>query len=150
MLKSSHFATLSSETDPVKLLLIFSLRPMANYRSRYEMMSVDYENLVDADQINFVKLGGMPPEDVEEFVCNLLGPNVEEISENLFRFLEERAIGNPFIASEMVNALESKRGALTYERVDKEGKDDSTVNIPQVSRRGSVAFLSRGSVSGGE
>ena len=97
-----------------RLLLIFSLRPMSHYRSRYEAVSPDYEALVEADHLTFLKLGGMPPEEIEDIVCRKLGSKVDSISPELFQFVEERAVGNPFVAVELINTLRGVRGALEY------------------------------------
>ena len=113
-----------------RLLLIFSMRPMRHYRSRYETVSPDYEDLTEADHVNFLKLGGMPPEEVEDLICEKLGSNVMQISQDLFQFLEERAIGNPSIAVEIVNALQSMREALVYSPIDDhEGSDEEEEGV---------------------
>ena len=57
------------------------------------------------DAVKFLKIDGLPPEDIEEFICSKLGPNVDSISDSLFKLLEERAMGNPFVAIELLNAL---------------------------------------------
>ena len=119
----SSYSKLKEKGGEGKLLLIFSMRPMNHYRSRYESVSPDYDDLVDADNVSFLKLGGMPPEEVEDLICEKLGTNVRQISQDLFQFLEERAIGNPFIAVEIVNALQSMRDALVYTPIS-DGLDD--------------------------
>ncbi|GMH65121.1 hypothetical protein TrRE_jg11242, partial [Triparma retinervis] len=116
---------MKEKSEEGRLLLIFSMRPMSHYRSRYETVSPDYEDLTEADHVSFLKLGGMPPEEVEDLICKKLGSNVRQISQDLFQFLEERAIGNPSIAVEIVNALQSMREALVYSPIgDHEGSDE--------------------------
>ena len=131
-----------SSSNPVKLLLIFSLRPVVNYRSRYETISPDYEALVETDHIMFLKLDGMPPEEAEDFICSKLGSNVESISDDLFQLLEERAMGNPFVAMELISALQTTEGALVYEHVSgKNATADDDEAEDEGSGRGSFMGL---------
>jgi hypothetical protein len=88
--------------------------------------------------LTFLKLDGMPPEEAEEFICKKLGSNVESISDNLFQLLEERAMGNPFVAMELISGLQTTEGALVYEHFKKAGSsevgDDDDASGAETSR----------------
>jgi len=111
----------NEELPKLKLMIVFATRPIANYLCRYSVVSDHYHNLVSIPCVKFLKLDGLPPEEIEEFICSMLGPNVDCVSDSLFKMLEERAMGNPFVAIELINALVEKK-LLAYKTINSEGE----------------------------
>jgi hypothetical protein len=65
----------------------------------------DKQALCTADHTEFLKLDGLPPEEVEELVVHEFGPNVASISDDLFKMIEILCLGNPFMIIELTAHL---------------------------------------------
>ena len=60
------------ESDPLPLMLVLATRPLKNYMHHADVPK-EYMQLCEASTMVFVKLPGLPQEQVEELVCDLLG-----------------------------------------------------------------------------
>lgn len=57
--------------------------------------------------MHFLKIEGVPPEEVEELVSEKLGTNVVDIGDSLFGLVEDLCTGNPLMISELVSHLKA-------------------------------------------
>ena len=65
-------AHVSTQPSPLPLMLVLATRPLKNYMHHADVPE-EYVQLCEASTMVFVKLPGLPQEQVEELVCDLLG-----------------------------------------------------------------------------
>lgn len=72
-----------------------------------EIACVSVKALTELPHVHFLKIEGVPPEEVEELVSEKLGTNVVDIGDSLFGLVEELCTGNPLMISELVSHLKA-------------------------------------------
>ncbi|CAM9218617.1 unnamed protein product [Chrysoparadoxa australica] len=117
-----EMATGGSTGVQAPIMMIFALRPLAHYRGMFASMPPDYRELCEVDSLVFLKLDGLPPEEVEDLVSEKLGANVVSISDSLFALVEEQCMGNPLIITELISHLKMMEPPkLRYVEIRSEG-----------------------------
>ena len=102
-----------------KLMVVVSFRPLVTHRSVFKGKSLPYEALSSSSSITFLKLDGLPPEEVEELLVNTLHGNIASISEDLYKLIEHKCMANPWMIKELLYSLQTARPpVLHYELVD--------------------------------
>jgi len=95
---SASWALLVDVQQKVRpILLAVNTRPLT------EPIPVQFKQLVDAPEVQFIKLEAMKLDDVESLVCQRLG--VKSIPPLIGRLIREKSEGNPFFAEELAYAL---------------------------------------------
>ena len=91
--------------DACPLLLVIATRPLRNYTDPFVLQVVPRSFGKICRAGDHMKLRGLKDDELEELVCDTLGPNVASISGRLRRLIETRAQGNPLMVKEEVLAL---------------------------------------------
>lgn len=61
--------------------------------------------LTEVEHVNFLKIEGAPPEEVEDLVAEKLGASVVAVGDTLFDLVEDLCTGNPLMITELVSHL---------------------------------------------
>lgn len=88
-----------------KIMFIISLRPMKTNRTAFRGVSQAYEALVKKSDILFLKLDGLPPEELEDLLLHLLGTNVVSFNDQILKLVEVKCMGNPWMIQQLIEAL---------------------------------------------
>lgn len=95
---SASWALLVDVQQKVRpLMLAVNTRPLA------EPVPVQFRQLLEAPETNFIRLEAMMLDDVEALVCQRLG--VKSVPPLIGRLIREKSEGNPFFAEELAYAL---------------------------------------------
>jgi class 3 adenylate cyclase/tetratricopeptide (TPR) repeat protein len=95
---SASWALLVDVQQKVRpILLALNTRPLP------DPVPVQYKQLLDAPEVQFIKLEAMMLDDVEALVCQRLG--VKSVPPLIGRLIREKSEGNPFFAEELAFAL---------------------------------------------
>src|SRR6185436_11723247 len=95
---SASWALLVDVQQKVRpILLALNTRPLS------DPIPVQFKQLVDAPETQFIKLDAMMLDDVESLVCQRLG--VKSVPPMIGRLIREKSEGNPFFAEELAYAL---------------------------------------------
>jgi class 3 adenylate cyclase len=105
--------TAGAAENPLPILLVFATRPLKNYMHHADIPK-EYDRLCDAASLSFLKLPGLPQEQVEELVCDILGQNVTSLSGGLQDLIEEKAGINPLWIQELILSLMQTPELLVY------------------------------------
>jgi class 3 adenylate cyclase len=98
---------------PLPILLVLATRPLKNYMHHVDIPK-EYNRLCDAASLSFLKLPGLPQEQVEELVCDILGQNVTSLSAGLQDLIEEKSGINPLWIQELILSLMQSPELLVY------------------------------------
>jgi hypothetical protein len=119
------------------IMLVLALRPLNTYLSVFRSIPEHYSELCLSEQLTLLKLDGLPPEEVEELVVQKLGVNVASISDQLFKLIEEKCLGNPSVVIELINTLQAQQPpVLEYQEMSRaEETDDATLSISSINHQ---------------
>ncbi len=116
--------SLGPNGGPLPMLIVFAFRPLAMHKGLFPSMpSAASKTLLRNRRAIFLKVDGLPPEEVEHLVIDQLGAaaSVTSISAYLLMTVEELCLGNPFIIKELMGHLKmSTPPGLTYLEVENE------------------------------
>lgn len=88
-----------------KLVLLISFRPLLSYRPIFRPPAEIYMLLVESPRVLFLKVEGLPAEEVDQLIVSRLGVNVKGVADELFLLVETKCMGNPWMITELIDTL---------------------------------------------
>lgn len=114
---ATRAAQRESSARALAMLLVCVVRPLKHYQSFFSPTPPDYEELVTLGSTVFIKVDGLPPEEVEELMCEKLGTHM--VSDQLFKLVEDRCLGFPQAVQELMITLRTMNPpVLHYEPIE--------------------------------
>jgi len=134
-----------------KIMIVAAFRPLVKHRSVFKAKSAPYEALVASPSVSFLKLDGLPPEEVEELLVASLQGNVVSISDDFYKLVELKCMANPWMIKRLLEALQqSQPPTLHFHLVEDLGGSESDLvseDSSTTSSRPTSLAMNRVSVS---
>ncbi len=130
--------SLGPNGGPISALFVFAFRPLSMLKGLFPRMScLASKILLVSRKAVFLKVEGLPPEDVEHLLIDQLSTAapVTSIGADLRMAVEEFCLGNPFIIKEFLGDLKmSTSPGLSYLEVEnEEGVQEMVATLSNVS-----------------
>jgi hypothetical protein len=92
---------------PPKVLLVTAFRPLSKFRPVHWPNSDLYQVLLERSRCQFLKLEGLPREEVEELLFRKLGPDLPALPDRVINAVDDRCFGNPWMINQFIDSLMS-------------------------------------------
>lgn len=90
-----------------KVLIVAAFRPLSKFRPVHWATNDLYQVLLERNNCQFLKLEGLPREEVEELVFRKLGRDLPSLPDRVINAVDDRCFGNPWMINQFLDELMS-------------------------------------------